>query len=137
MATPTSILIIGLDFQWTAVHRADLINPAVLRGNVQRRIEDLAKVTGLETETLLVNPDKDDALDEIGNKLREGKAGKKWDGVIFGWGMRGIPDTSALFEAMVNRVKDEAPKARFMFTLAQPNHWEAIQRNFPHLKKDE
>lgn len=137
MTIPTSILIIGLDFQWTAAHRADLIDPAVLRGNVQRGIEDLAKVPDLQTETLLVNPDKDSVVDGIANKLRAGNAGNKWNGVIFGWGMRGIPDTSALFEAVVNRVKDEAPEARFMFTLAQPNHWEVIRRNFPHLQKAE
>ncbi|OJD40453.1 uncharacterized protein BKCO1_1000598 [Diplodia corticola] len=149
-----SVLILGLDFSWTAAHRSALIDPATLRATVQRRIAALADVRDLHTETLLVNPDDGTAraVEVVGERLREGPGGgendvaegggggggkkKSWDGVIFGWGMRGVADTSELFEGVVNCVREGAPGARMMFTLAEANHLEVLRRNFGGLVEE-
>lgn len=134
MSTPTSILIIGLDFAWTAVHRADQIDPATLRSKVQPAIQKLSGVPGLEPELYLLNPEKKEALDEIEAKMRAGHGGKPWSGVIIGWGVRAFADTSPLLESLVNIVKDSSPESRLIFPDDAPNHLEAIQRNFPQLQ---
>lgn len=135
MSTPTSILIIGLDFAWTAAHRADQLDPATLRDKVQRGIQKLSSVPGLEPETYFLDPEKKEAVDEVEEKLRAGHGGKPWSGVIVGWGVRAFADMSPLFESVVNVVKDSSPESRLIFTDSTPNHLEAIQRNFPQFQQ--
>ena len=55
--------------------------------------------------------------------------GRFWDGVMIGWGIRGVPEHTELFEALVNTVVAEVkPVPKFIFSLKPDTLIESIQR---------
>ncbi|GME28020.1 hypothetical protein GTA08_BOTSDO05968 [Neofusicoccum parvum] len=135
MSTPTSILTIGLDFDWTAANRGEKFDINAIRTAVAKGLETLNNVDGLYAETFFLNPDKKGVFDEVTSKLQAGHSGNPWSGVIIGWGVRGVEDTTPVFETLVNLIKDTTPGSKLIFTGPAPDHFGAIQRNFPHLKR--
>lgn len=54
---------------------------------------------------------------------------RTWDGVMIGWGIRGIPEHTELFEELVNMVVAEVkPAPKFIFSLKPDGLIDAIQR---------
>ena len=52
-----------------------------------------------------------------------------WDGVMIGWGIRGVPEHTELFEELVNMVVAEVkPAPKFVFSLKPDALIDAIQR---------
>ncbi|EKG19952.1 hypothetical protein MPH_02780 [Macrophomina phaseolina MS6] len=135
MSDTTSILTIGLDFDWTEANRGDKFDVSKIRAAVSRGLEELKSVPGVESDVYFVVPDKQGLFDEIAAKLRDGHGGKPWSGVIVGWGVRGVDETTPLFEALMNLIKDTSPSSKFLFTGPGGVQFEAIERNFPHLKR--
>jgi hypothetical protein len=57
--------------------------------------------------------------------------GRTWNGVMLGWGIRGMPENTELFEELVNAVVAEVkPAPKFIFSLKPDGLIDAIQRVF-------
>ena len=55
--------------------------------------------------------------------------GRTWDGVMIGWGIRGLPEHTELFEELVNIVvANLKPLPKFIFGLKPDGFIDAIQR---------
>lgn len=55
--------------------------------------------------------------------------GCNWNGVMIGWGIRGMPEHTELFEELVNSIVAEAkPAPKFIFSLKPDGLIDAIQR---------
>ncbi|KAF4306112.1 hypothetical protein GTA08_BOTSDO05968 [Botryosphaeria dothidea] len=134
MSDTISILTIGLDFDWTQAHRGDKFDVPKIRAEVLKGLDDLKAVPGLESDVYYAVPDKEHLFDEITAKLREGHGGKPWSGIIIGWGVRGVPESTPLFEALVNLIKETSPTSKFLFSGDRGIKLDTVERNFPHLK---
>lgn len=133
MSASTSVLVIGLDFDWATVNHSDKFDVEKIGASVLHDIEVLNSTAGLEAELLCLNPDKD-AVDEAATKFRAGHSGKPWNAVSIGFGVRGLGELTVLFERLVNLAKDELPHAKLVFTGPGADVLEAVRRNFPHLQ---
>jgi hypothetical protein len=56
--------------------------------------------------------------------------GKKWDGIVIGFGVRGNPEMTVLFEEIVDAVRKHAPQAKLMFNSSPETSLDAIKRHF-------
>jgi hypothetical protein len=113
----TNVLIIGLDPQ--AVPGVD--GPAVergLAGGLQR-----VREAGYLAEQVLV-PLDESALGQIEAAL----AGRAWDAVVIGGGIRKPEPLLGFFEAVVNLVHTGAPAARIAFNSDGGSSLEAVRR---------
>ncbi|KAH8761069.1 hypothetical protein F5883DRAFT_563158 [Diaporthe sp. PMI_573] len=143
MALKTSVLVVGLDFNWTNEHRPELAGPATdeIIAALGEAFAQLDKVQGLYYKTELFTPTSEGKVSEdIYELIRNGPpaesgSGKTWDGVLLGFGLRSdIPLTPA-FEDLVNYTKDKVPSARLMFSGMADDQLPCVLRHFPHLKK--
>jgi len=64
--------------------------------------------------------------ERIGEKLRS----KRWDGVIVGFGVRGNPKLTDVFEALVNTASKILPGIKFGFASAPDDVFPCVVRNF-------
>lgn len=53
------------------------------------------------------------------------------DGVVIGYGIRGIKEHTAFFELLVNVVHTHAPHVKFMFNTSPDTAVDAAKRQFP------
>lgn len=56
---------------------------------------------------------------------------KKWDAVLIGFGVRGTPSETAIFEALVNTTREYAPQAKFAFNSGPEGTLDALKRIVP------
>ena len=61
-------------------------------------------------------------------KLSAAFASRKLDGVIVGFGIRGIPENTYLFEKVVAAVRQGAPQAKLMFNTSPDTTVDAAKR---------
>lgn len=143
MAPKTSILILGLDFDWTKEHRPALgggPQQDEILSALQEAFAQIDKLSGLYYKLQLFAPDSEGNIGEdIHELIRNGPraesgSGKAWDGVLFGFAIRSDLPLSPAFEELVNYTKDTVPSARLMFSGAPDDQLPCIFRHFPHLK---
>lgn len=113
MTTKARILILGQD-----VHTVDYTSPALPPGmSAEKVTAGLTKAKasleaqGFVADELQVQPDPATAQAEIEAYL----AGKTYDVVVIGAGIRNPPPSLVLFETVVNAVHRLAPGARIAF----------------------
>lgn len=135
MSQSISILMTGLDFDWGTGNRGDEFDIEVVRKTVTQDLEMVSKVDGLQLEVFYINPDNPSSLAELMKRLKDGHGGTPWDGCMIGAGLRADGSLSSLFEAVVNTIRESSPKTKILFNGAMTDHFETVQRNFPHLRK--
>ena len=143
MALKTSVLTLGLDFDWTRENRPMLAGPTPdeIYAALKEAFAQIDKVQGLYTKFELFAPNVEGKIGEDIHKLIrngppvESGSGKTWDGVLFGYGIRSDVPLTPAFEELVNYVKDTVPSARLMFSGMPDDQLPCILRHFPHLKK--
>ena len=97
--------------------------------NVELVEADMKKAAdyGFDCTMLHLNPENEgDSLNEVREKL----GNQKWDGFVFGFGLRGRKEYTALFEAVVNASREISPRTRMLFSTAPDGVFESIQRAF-------
>jgi len=62
----------------------------------------------------------------IEDKLRS----KRWDGVIVGFGVRGNPKLTEIFEALINTASEIQPGVKFGFASSPADVFPCVVRNF-------
>lgn len=142
MAAKTSILTLGLDFDWSKEHRPMLVGPKPdeIIGALQEAFAQIEKLPGLYLKMELFAPDSEGKIGEhIHELIRNGPpagsgAGKTWDGVLLGFGIRSDVPLTPAFEELVNFIKDTVPSARLMFSGMPDDQLPCVLRHFPHLK---
>lgn len=142
MALKTSVLILGLDFDWTKEHRPELAGPKTdeIIAALQEAFAQVDKVKGLYYKTELFAPDPEGKIGEDMYELirngppAESGSGKTWDGVLLGFGIRSDLPLTPAFEELVNYIKDTVPSARLMFSGMPDDQLPCVLRHFPHLK---
>lgn len=89
----------------------------------------LAKEAGFEVETCYVDAqDISKAVDDIKKAI---KSRPQWDGVMIGFGVRGDPAHTPLFELAVNTCIEEVrPTPKFAFNVSPNSTVEALIRVF-------
>ncbi|OJD39835.1 ubiquinone menaquinone biosynthesis methyltransferase [Diplodia corticola] len=152
----TSLLTIGLDLDWAAAHLGHKLDMPTVRAAVAKGLQEFDAVPDLFHETYFFVPDDDDEVDnnnqendddrirdegrgvwaESERKIRGGgHQGRPWDGVCIGWGLRGQPDMTVVFERMVNLVREASPGSRLVFAGPAADHFGTAKRNWPNLRK--
>lgn len=113
MTAKARILVLGQD-----VHTVDYTNPALPPGMSAEKVtagldqaEASLKAQGFEVDMLQIQPDPDTARAEIEAFI----AGKTYDVVVIGAGVRNPPPSLFLFETVLNAVHRHAPGARIAF----------------------
>ena len=61
--------------------------------------------------------------------------GSELDGVVIGFGVRGMVPLTVFFEQVVDAVRVHAPKAKLLFNTSPGDTMEAIQRHFPEVRE--
>lgn len=74
-------------------------------------------------------PETEEAVAQLSEKLKERKP--HWDGVMFGFGYRGNPEMTVLFEELVNCVRTQSPDSKILFNSSPESTVDAAKRNFP------
>lgn len=143
MALKTSVLLLGLDFDWTKENRPMLAGPATdeIIAALDEAFSQLDKVQGLYYKSEFFAPNSEGKVGEdIYELIRNGPpaesgSGKTWDGVLLGFGIRSDLPLTPAFEELVNYIKDTVPSARLMFSGMPDDQLPCVLRHFPHLKK--
>lgn len=85
---------------------------------------------GHEVAVQLVDPNA--PFDESNEKWRNAVVGKKFDGVSIGFGVRGNPGLTPLFEDLVNTaIQEIKPPPKLIFTENVDKLYVAVRRAFP------
>ncbi|MCJ1325031.1 hypothetical protein MMC10_001693 [Thelotrema lepadinum] len=130
MTTPKSILVIGLTVAHAAASdeiRNEGKTAEVLREKIQASLKK-CQDAGYE-----VNPKQFPSNSLSTTALPECKellGSKKWDGVIIGFGIRGVPECTEFFEKLVNAAREIVPGAPFGFNTRPDDLYECLLRNF-------
>ncbi|ROV95998.1 hypothetical protein VMCG_07995 [Cytospora schulzeri] len=106
---------------------SDFPEPVITQNVAQQKI--LAKEAGFEVETHFADPhDTSKAAADIKEAI---KSRPQWDGVMIGFGMRGDPVLTPLFELAVNTCIEEVrPVPKFAFNVSPDSTVEALKRVF-------
>lgn len=131
-----SILMLGLPLDWFLERNPD---KGFIVAALEKSFEETRTYPGVDAELCFVNPDREaQDLGALRDKLAAGPSpggGRRhFDGVSIGFGVRGNPEYTPLFEKMVNLVRETSPKTTFMFTGTTSDHVDIIRRNFPQIK---
>lgn len=143
MTSKTSMLVIGLDFEWTNKNRPMLAGTATdeIIAGLKQAFAQLDQVQGLYYKTELLAPtSKGKIPEDVYQLIRNGPpaesgAGESWDGVLLGFGIRSDLPLTPAFEDLVNYVRENVPKARLMFSGMPDDQLPCVLRHFPHLKQ--
>lgn len=118
-------LILGVGFHWnhpmiaTSGYTSEQIQTAVTASYAS-----LPAAGYLLEGFFIETTDLDATLEQWKQKLQE----KKWEAVMFGWGLRGMPKETITFEAMMNAVREYAPQAKFAFNTSPDTTLDALKR---------
>jgi hypothetical protein len=112
-------------------HPPGFVSPFGTPEEIQRKVDDdLAKCrdAGFECVHFELNPeDLARSMDSFKRQLR----GRDWDAVLIGFGVRGTPAHTPLFEAAVNMCRVVVPNTPMMFSAGPDKCLEACCRIFP------
>lgn len=114
--------------------------PDEIIGALQEAFAQIEKLPGLYLKMELFAPNFEGKIGEdIHELIRNGPtagsgAGKTWDGVLLGFGIRSDVPLTPAFEELVNYIKDTVPSARLMFSGMPDDQLPCVLRHFPHLK---
>ncbi len=64
------------------------------------------------------------------SRLKEELASEPVDGVVIGYGIRGLADHTVWFEQLVSTVREDAPGAKLIFNTLPGNTADAVKRWF-------
>ena len=56
---------------------------------------------------------------------------RKWDAIIIGFGVRGMPQSTEFFEWLVNEIKEKAPQSKIGFNQSPESTLDAAKRLAP------
>lgn len=143
MASKTSILMIGLDFDWTTKNRPMLAGRATdeIIAGLKEAFAQLDNVQGLYYKTVLLVPNSEGKIpDDVYQLIRNGPpaesgAGKTWDGVLLGFGIRSDLELTPAFEELVNYTRETLPSARLMFSGMPNDQLPCVLRHFSQIKQ--
>jgi len=134
MSTQKSILIVGLappktsttsDPHLTPENAQKYGSPTTVANTIQSQIQSL-KAANYDIQVKLVDPSNYTAtLDDIKATL----ASKHWDGFNVGFGVRGTPEYTEVFELLVNAAREVAPGTKMSFNSRPDNLFESVVRN--------
>lgn len=116
--TQTSVLVVGFDPYRVPVPDPDAISAALDRGQARFAEFDLA------TDTCLIGLD-----DDVPAVVTAALAGRPWDCVVVGGGLRKPPEALELFELVVNLVHRHAPQATIAFNTSAEDSADAAVRS--------
>jgi hypothetical protein len=124
---PVRILATGVELQSAARH-----TPGLDGDTLQKELdESLALVKedpGIELATCWLYLEDDAPAKRLAEVLR---SSKPFDGMLIGWGVRGIPEHSVLFEECIEVARTYAPPCtKFLFSTTIADHLETIRRSF-------
>lgn len=142
MAPKTSVLMLGLDFDWSKEHRPMLVGPQPdeIIAALEEAFAQIRKLEGIYYKLELFAPNSEGKIGEDIHEIirngppAEGGSGKTWDGVLLGFGIRSDVPLTTAFEELVNYIKDTVPSARLMFSGMPDDQLPCVLRHFPHLK---
>ena len=117
-----SVLAIGIDPAFADAASLGSTSPDLIRSYIAGQLEQLRKY-GYEVEVCLLAPG---AAAE--NGLAGTLAGRKFDCVLIGAGLRADPSQLRLFEKIINLVHGLAPGARICFNTQPSDSLQAVQR---------
>ena len=124
----TRVLLVGLE-----PHAVDYSDPSLPPGMTAEKISAGLQVAlrqmkdrGWEADTCLVQPDAT-AVSMVERQL----AGKAYDCVVIGGGVRVPPRNLVLFEALVNAIHRAAPRAAIAFNSRPEDSADAVSRWLP------
>ena len=114
-----SILVVGLGELPDKSHTTS--DTAIRQGGSTERIrasvEEMASSPDIRkdfvVEVVFVSPNE---VPQGIKEYRQSLSARTWDGVIIGFGIRGVPEFTRYFEDLVNVTREVAPQARFGFT---------------------
>ena len=130
MTPPKSILVIGLAVAHPSA--SDAIRdqgrtPELLREKIYASIKK-CQDAGYEVIPKQFPPEtlSSTALPEAKELL----GSKKWDGLIVGFGIRGVPECTEFFENLVNAAREIVPGTPLGFNTRPDDIYECVVRNF-------
>jgi hypothetical protein len=129
--TGTTALMIGLDP--TVIDFARSPFPDLTPEQVNQELQDQADelvAEGFAARWLLLRPDAT-AADMLTRTLK----GERFDIILFGAGVRTIPDYALAFEALINIAHVLAPHSRFCFNSNPADTIDAVKRSAAALTK--
>ncbi|WP_016697853.1 hypothetical protein [Actinoalloteichus spitiensis] len=85
---------------------------------------------GIDNTNCLVSADPEEAERQV----REEVAGRRFDLVMIGGGVRLVPEQTVLFERIVNLVVDLMPGVRFCFNTSPGTTLDSIRRWWPQVR---
>ncbi len=122
MAAPKSIITIGKTRPGEG--QADL--EAKLNAGAKKALE-----AGYDLEMVILDiANFTSEKDKVEERFRS----KHWDGVIVGFGVRGNPDYTEIFETLVNMASEIVPGVQFGFTSTPEDLFPCLQRVFGQAK---
>jgi hypothetical protein len=143
MSTSRSILVLGLGPYAKLVKSPPHMGAPPAAGDNKEKVErevSKAKDMGFECTTMHVNPtDISGTMASVQQQLRS----REWSGIVIGYGVRGLPDCTELFEKLVNMCTEETwgkgcgSGSKLMFSTAPDKIVEAIQRVFLEVAQEE
>jgi hypothetical protein len=94
-----------------------------------RLIAEAAKIKemGYEVEAQVTSPED---IDTVVSKVKDKLQSREWDGYVIGFGIRGVPEYTNIFEELVNAGRELAPQARMGFNTVPNDVHVAISRMF-------
>ncbi|KAJ9649843.1 hypothetical protein H2198_010830 [Neophaeococcomyces mojaviensis] len=128
MTSRKSIFIVGLAevTSFAEERKQKYGNPDQLRTIIMGEIKKIQDA-GYDIEVTLVDPDDfADTLKEIKEKLRS----RQWDGFNVGFGVRGTPEYTDVFEQVVNAAREIVPGTKMSFNSRPDNLYECVVKNF-------
>lgn len=117
--------MIGLPSNHESIKRFNPnLDPDTLRAKLDQT-EANCRAAGYDYVNFL--PEPEEAIARLSKELEL----EHWDGVIFGWGIRGNPEMTVLFEELVDCVRTMSPGTKIMFNTSPDSTLDAAKRSFP------
>ncbi|KAJ9604363.1 hypothetical protein H2200_011197 [Cladophialophora chaetospira] len=114
MAAQKSILSMGITV------------PPELQGKIDA-FANRALEAGYDIELLQFDPDN---FAPYQKRIEEKLGSKRWDGVMIGFGVRGNPKLTEIFETLVNSASEAVPGVKFGFAGSLDDVFPCLVRNF-------
>lgn len=114
------------------------LTPHIDGHEVMRKIVEAVEEANAEPDIhidlLWLFNDEENTSRRLENHLKSGSdgAGRFYDAIMLGWGIRGLPQNTVIFEEVFAIIREYAPPTtKIMFTTDPPNHLPVIRRHFP------
>lgn len=125
MSSVPSVLLIGLPWDHPEVTKL-IANPTIVHNGLKAAADSIHNA-GYVYDFFPIGAEDAAAKNALAVQLGE----KNYNGVIFGFGVRGVAGITAFFEDTINAVKDMPPKVKLLFNFNLTSTLNAVKRNFP------